>query len=71
MNMSSRDKLFPLGRGDGNIILIMPNLDGVLFEWIQRANERCESFDLSIGIVEDSIALLKECWGRNTWNIYS
>ena len=41
----------------------MPNLDGVLFEWIQRANERCESFDLSIGIVEDSIALLKGVLG--------
>jgi hypothetical protein len=41
----------------------MTTLDGLLFKWIQRANERRDDLDLPIGFIEDSIALLKRVLG--------
>jgi hypothetical protein len=41
------------------IIPIMPNLDDALYKWIVRANTRRDDLDLPIGLIEDSIALLK------------
>jgi hypothetical protein len=35
------------------------NLDDLLYKWIVRANTRRDDLDLPIGLVEDSIALLK------------
>jgi hypothetical protein len=37
----------------------MPSLDELLYQWILRANARRDDFDLPVGLVEDSIALLK------------
>ena len=37
----------------------MPNLDDLLYKWIVRANTRRDDLDLPIGLIEDSVALLK------------
>lgn len=42
----------------------MPTLDALLYQWISRANERLDDFDLPIGFVEDSVALITRVLGR-------
>lgn len=41
----------------------MPDLDSALYKWIRTANTRREHLDLPIGLIEDSIALLKTTFG--------
>jgi hypothetical protein len=41
----------------------MSSLDGLLYKWIRRANERRDDLDLPIGFIEDSIALLARVLG--------
>ena len=41
----------------------MTSLDGLLYKWICRANERRDYLDLPIGFIEDSIALLTRFLG--------
>src|ERR1017187_9910288 len=41
----------------------MPTLDDVLYKWISRANTKLDDFDLPVGLVEDSVALLKRVLG--------
>jgi len=41
----------------------MVSLDGLLYKWICRANERRDDLDLPVGFIEDSIALLTEVLG--------
>jgi hypothetical protein len=47
----------------GDNYVVMTNLDGLLFKWIRRANERRDDLDLPIGFIEDSIALLNRVLG--------
>jgi hypothetical protein len=42
----------------------MPTLDALLYSWISRANGRLDDFDLPIGLVEDSIALITRVLGK-------
>lgn len=42
----------------------MATLDGLLYQWISRANERLDDFDLPIGFVEESIALITRVLGK-------
>src|ERR1700677_5038692 len=41
----------------------MTNLDGLLYKWIQSANVLREDLDLPIGLIEESVALLKQVLG--------
>jgi len=41
----------------------MQNLDDLLYRWISRANERREDLDLPVGLIEDSIGVLKRVLG--------
>src|SRR6266508_4279379 len=41
----------------------MANLDGLLYQWILRANARRDDLDLPTGFIEDSIGLLKRVLG--------
>ena len=41
----------------------MPTLDALLYRWICRANESRDSLDLPVGLLEDSIALMKRMLG--------
>ena len=42
---------------------MMANLDGLLYEWICRANKRLDDLDFPVGLVEDNVALLKRVLG--------
>ncbi|MHB8654133.1 MAG: hypothetical protein ACYDA9_09665 [Terriglobia bacterium] len=41
----------------------MSSLDDLLYQWIRRANERRDDFELPVGLIEESIALLKRVLG--------
>ncbi|HTU36069.1 MAG TPA: hypothetical protein VMF66_19880 [Candidatus Acidoferrum sp.] len=41
----------------------MADLDGLLYQWICRANTRRDDLDLPVGLIEESIALLKGVLG--------
>lgn len=43
----------------------MNNLDGLLYKWIQSANLLREDLDLPVGIIEESVALLKQVLGSD------
>jgi|SRR5271170_6250651 hypothetical protein len=43
----------------------MPTLDAVLYKWISRATTKLDDCDLPVGLVEDSIALLKRALGAD------
>lgn len=42
----------------------MASLDGVLYKWICRANERRDDLELPVGFLEDNVALLVRVLGR-------
>ena len=44
---------------------MMPTLDAVLCKWISRATTKLDDFNLPVGLVEDSIALLKRVLGAD------
>lgn len=43
----------------------MPDLDSALYKWICGANARREDLDLPVGLIEDSVALVKATLGAN------
>src|SRR6266851_2187238 len=43
----------------------MQSLDELLYEWICRANQRRDDLGLPVGLIEESLALLKRVLGED------